>query len=433
MSDTHRPFILELGKERRAFLFLLIAILYAVFSSSTPEAMGIAEISIGLLLVLFVGLGVSIDIFGWGFLLRKDKSVIPDYVYVSFLALAAIPTVNGLFVIGNSLSNFMRDFIPFLYLYIPIFFLPHMAKKPSFWLRVLLVGLSAIGISYSIRFFFVSTIPISLLGKVHIAGDLSYYPMEPAVLFSSTFLITSGIYMIFQKSAFATAKGAALLALGVVVYSCLVAVVVRAQIILVLFSAFAVVLYFVVKKPVRGIPTFAVITFVVYYFHGDIVYDFSQGVFQLVMDKFRAVGLSGKESEIIAVMKNAGRSSGKALFGEGWGGLIEIYEGVRWRWIHNFFAYLVFKAGLIGLIFGLMYVFWYFKQFIAIARKIRKEPLYLTLIVSIINIFIVHVILEPGFKMFSFGLILMVITLASLEIKDKEHGKRNIGHNPDPR
>jgi hypothetical protein len=410
-----------MGKERRVFIFLLIAIIYALFSSSTPDEMGVAEASIGLLLVLFVGLGVSLDVFGWGFLLRKDKSVIPDYVYVSFIALAVIPTIHGLFVVGNSLGDFMRDFIPFLYLYIPIFFLPHMAKNPSFWLRVMLVALCAIGISYSVRFFLVSTVPISLIGKIYIPVSMSYFPTDPAVLFSTTLLITVGVYMVLQGKPFEALKGIVLLLLGVVAYSSLVAVVVRAQIILVLFSAFVMVLYFMVKKPVRGIPMFVVIALAVYYFLGDIVYDFFEGVFELVMEKFRIVGMNARNIEFIAVIDNAASSTSKTLLGEGWGGLLSnpIYGGSHIRFVHNYFAYFMLKAGLTGLIFSAMYAYWFLKHFTVIARAIRREPLYVILIISILNIFIVHVILEPGFKMFSFGLILLVLTLASLEIREQ--------------
>jgi hypothetical protein len=38
---------------------------------------------------------------------------------------------------------------------------------------------------------------------------------------------------------------------------------------------------------------------------------------------------------------------------------------------------------------------------------------------SILNVSTVYVILEPGFKTFSFGLILIVLVLASLEIKEQ--------------
>jgi hypothetical protein len=356
MADTARPFILEMGKERKAFIFLLITVIYALFSSSTPDDIGVAEVSIGILLVLFVGLGVSIDIFGWGFLVRKDKSVIPDYVYVSFIALAVIPTIHGLFIVGNSLGDFIRDFIPFIYLYLPIFFLPHMAKKPSFWLRVLLVSLCAIGISYSIRFFIVNTVPIYLLGKIHHPGSMSYFPMDPAVLFSATLLITSGLYMILRGKSTQIAKGAVLLLLGMVAYSSLIAIILRAQIILVLFYAFVIVFYFMGKKPLRSIPMFAVVSVAVYYFLGDVVYDFFGGVFQLVMNKFRAVGINARDMEIREVLKHAESSAGTLMFGEGWGGLLSnpIGGGAKWRFVHNGFAYVIFKAGLIGMIFILM-------------------------------------------------------------------------------
>lgn len=421
MSNSISPFLFDIVKERRAFVFLLIAIIYALFSSSTPDIIGITEVSLGLLLVVFVGLGVSLDVFGWGFLIRKDKSVIPDYVYVSFIALAVIPTVHGLFVVDNSLLDFMRDFIPFLYIYLPIFFLPHMAKNPSFWLRILLVALCAIGVSYSVRFFLESTVPISLLGKIFIPFSMLYLPMEPAVLFSATFLITLGVYMILQGKLIETAKGAMLLIPGVVAYSSLIAIIVRAQIILVLFSILVMVFFFIVKKPLRSISTLIIISITVYYFLGDIVYDFFQGVFQLVIDKFRSAGIGGRDLETMAVIDNAWSSTSKALFGEGWGGLLAnpVGGGAKWRYVHNFFTYVIFKSGLFGLIFSLIYIFWLLKQYVAIAREISKEPFYIILVNCILNMFIVNVILEPGFKMFSFGLILLVLTLASLEVKVK--------------
>ncbi|MGA7750995.1 MAG: hypothetical protein WCA63_12720, partial [Gallionella sp.] len=111
----------------RAAVFIVMILIYAFFSSSTPDEFGIPEAFIGLLLLVFVGSRVAILSLG-GFLLQRQNAV-PSVAYWCFMVMMLVPSGWGLLVNGNTLSNYFRDAIPLLYLFLPIFFVPQMIHQ----------------------------------------------------------------------------------------------------------------------------------------------------------------------------------------------------------------------------------------------------------------------------------------------------------------
>ena len=84
------------------------------------------------------------------------------------------------------------------------------------------------------------------------------------------------------------------------------------------------------------------------------------------------------------------------------------------RYTHNVLLYFVLKSGLIGLIVGLIYCF----KFVLVLFNVyfnRKSAVNGPVILGISNVLFLELFLEPGYKMFSFGLVLTVLWLLHLE------------------
>ncbi len=228
----------------RAAVFIVMILIYAFFSSSTPDEFGIPEAFIGLLLLVFVGSRVAILSLG-GFLLQRQNAV-PSVAYWCFMVMMLVPSGWGLLVNGNTLSNYFRDAIPLLYLFLPIFFVPQMIHQRAAWQKLCVAALCVIGVAYSVRHFMSDEFGIAALGQQIIFGDKHYFPMNPAVLFASTFLLTSGLVYLFDRK---WLNATLLLLLGVVAFASLIGMLVRAQIFLVLLSLIFVLFYQFLRYP----------------------------------------------------------------------------------------------------------------------------------------------------------------------------------------
>lgn len=395
-------------------------VLYALFSSSTPDQIGIAEIGILAFLILFVGIKGIIEPAG-GFFFKRKKEI-PNYVYIIFQLLFYIPTVYGLIANHNEPGNYIRDIVPFVYLFLPLFFMPVMREEPLYWLRLIVYLISLVGVSYSIRFFLIDPQSVFLIGRQIIFGDLNYFPMDPAVIFTATFLLIMGMNKLSTGSVM---SGALHLLGGLIAYASILGILVRAQIALVLLAILANLFLLFGRRMLLPFIILMVIMAVVGYYAGD----FFIAVLDLMMQKFARVGLSARDLEMMAVVNNALSDLPTFIFGEGWGGLISNpttgYASVRY--VHNFFMYSLFKAGVIGMFLIVTYIFWLFMLFYKSFAPF-KSPSHFTLAsyFAIFNAVIVHVVFEAGYKMFSFGLILCILIL-SHQVMKSEKKKESLG------
>lgn len=396
----------------------IMLLIYAFFSSSTPDKIGVAEAIIAFILVLVIVKNSFSKIFDIKMNLR-----IFGIFYIFFIYMLIVPTFTGIVIKMNDIINFFRDFIPFLYFFLPIFFIPFMRKEPKKWIYLLSGLLLIIGASFSIRHFVGAVQDFSTFGKVVIHGDKNYFPMDPSVIFGATFGILMGLELMFfsmKHTKNLKLIGLILVVLGVTAYLSILAIVVRAQIILVLFS---VIIFILIRAKTQTwiiVLLFIIIasTFFSVFFLEGIFSD----IFGLVMDKFNAVGLSGRDAEAMAVIKNSSKSIISLVFGEGWGGLISnpTGGGAMYRFVHNVNMYFLFKAGLFGFLFGSIFIFYFFYQVIVRLISCRKKHIVIVLI-SIFNSTVLNFILEPGYKMMPIGLIITLFYL--ILIKKNYKGK----------
>ncbi len=394
----------------RAAVFIVMILIYAFFSSSTPDEFGIPEAFIGLLLLVFVGSRVAILSLG-GFLLQRQNAV-PSVAYWCFMVMMLVPSGWGLLVNGNTLSNYFRDAIPLLYLFLPIFFVPQMIHQRAAWQKLCVAALCVIGVAYSVRHFMSDEFGIAALGQQIIFGDKHYFPMNPAVLFASTFLLTSGLVYLFDRK---WLNATLLLLLGVVAFASLIGMLVRAQIFLVLLSLIFVLFYQFLRYP-RTLG-FLLIPFCVLLIFAatGLETDSLDVIFDLIVAKTENAGfLNARDIEFQVVIANAMSGLDKLSLGEGWGGLIDNPAGGGVvRFTHNLEIYGLLKGGLIGAFFVGLYTVLNVRIFIreGWGRLVQQDIKRLPLLWAIGNVLCLNLLAEPGFKMFSFGLVLTVLWL----------------------
>ena len=371
------------------------AFTYAFFSSSTPDNFGVPEIIIGLCLVLFVGLQPFYKIIS---LQRMEFSIIPPPIFVIFYILLLIPLFQGILIKENNLNDIVRDIIPFIYLFLPVFFMDKIEENPKYWRKILFISISTIGVAFAYRHLFTVSNPFQIIGKGIIYGNKEYFPMDPAVLFTASLLPLLGLKEIFLNSKFR--KGILYLIFGAFTYLALIAILVRAQILLVIF-VLAVYLFFISKANIGKflIISIIILTIVISNFESLLP------IVSLIGEKFQSAGLNNRDVEFIAVIENSNLSIENFLFGEGWGGLIQnpASPGSKIRFTHNIFNYFLLKSGVIG-VFLIVGYFFFIAKFL---WKIRTNNDNLVMKLGLFNILLVHLILEPGFKMLSIGLILV--------------------------
>jgi len=403
-------------QDRVSGLSLIAAmILYGGASSSTPENIGAAEALIASLLVVAVGPASFIRAITPA---RGTKNDAPVYVRAHFVLMLFLPSAIGLVFNGNTTGDYIRDIIPFLYMSLPILLVWKASKNPEIWLRYLIASLLIPGVLFAYRHFQEAGAAIQDVGTMQISGGGSYFPMDPSVLFTATFGFSFGTVLLLTGVRHAI-SGSSFLLLGTLPYLSLLAIVVRAQIAMVVAALGATLMLTLKSNGAKGLVLFSAVIFIISLTQYDTIYRILLSAYELALAKHESVGLSGRDLELRAVINNADTAS-LILFGEGWGGLILNPTGRTagyWRWVHNYFAYAFFKGGVIGLVSWTLYAGWIISALLQTLKNIH--PMKAALLFAVSAPIALNLTLEPGFKMLSFGLVMTIAVL--LSTKPSQH------------
>lgn len=411
--------IYKLFKQKDAMLFLAMSFVCGIYSSSTPDNITLAEVFIGSVFVYFVGIkGVFQFLSSLGPVLSKkyvNNIIIPKYVTISMIYLIFAPTIEGIIFNNNDIVDFIRDFIPLMYLFIPILLMHKFRSAPRKWLLILLLAICIIGIIYSIRHFTMGEGDINQIGKKFIwGGNLDNISQDPAVIYAMAFFPAIGLVELFCGRIL---FGGFALGLTILPWAANIASVTRASIGLSSLIILVVVLYLFIKNKMRNkfvFSSFAFLVPVVLTFWGESFYEFVENVVELLVNKNEAVGLSSRDIEALAVWNNVDSTS-LLLFGTGWGGVFSnpINAGGLSRYTHNSAVYFFLKSGILGIICYSLYIFWFFRMFFMLLRNCG-EPRKFTILISLIPPLFISLLLEPMYKSLSCGLILSIIPLIGL-------------------
>ena len=377
-----------------ALLISLIFLTYSFFSAPTPDAAGIPEIFLGLMLILLTSL----------ILFKKKNKDIFKYFFI--INISFLVTGIGVGAIrGNSIAFIARDAIPWLY--IILCFYIWTVKKAYTEKEIHLISLSlyAAGAAFCLRHFFDksnSQLSIEQIGSTVFLTSGEYFLVEPSVLFMG---MLSLAYLYSNISVKYKIINIVFFALFLVSAS---SQVLRGYLYVSIILLF--LLFFFAESRFSKI-TIGILIAVAFTLNADI--ERISNVIDIVWNKQVSYGSNSRLTEFILVFSNLAGERTLALFGTGFGGSMHFEYG-EFRYTHNFISYVFFKF---GIIFGLFYFSAALIFILNIIKKYRADLKDPVLIASLITI-IYFMMIQPGYKMLGlFGV--LVLTAKSLQTQGR--------------
>jgi hypothetical protein len=402
--------ILPLSTGYRVGLLLAATFIYAQFSSSTPEEIGWAEVTIAAILICLVGARGGLTLLA----VQSGETHFVRFGRASLIFLIVVGSFRGLIGTNNAIGDFVRDAIPLLYMGLFIFLYPYLRRDPEVWLKAVSFALVFIGLSYSIRFFQIDTVEFRYVGRRSFFGDFNYFPMDPAVTFGAVFAMLEAFRALENRR---DIQALLWLLVSVICIASLAAMLVRAP--LILFATVLVVRTLVLKRP--GLIGLTLKIGLLLGLTSLIPY--ASPLYNLVMSKFSDAGLNGKGAEMLDVLDFSFSGLGPLFFGTGWGGeFVSPSVNVPIRYVHNFSGYLLLKTGVFGFFIAICMIFliyvrgaflWANSRFGALTPKQLSNSVVGAALVTLSSSFF----LQANFKSLSFGLVLVAVTIAQGHIK----------------
>ncbi len=407
------------------YLFIIALLLYPSISNPFPSNIGVAELLIGFLFVL------SID---YPHLLPLDpKSFRLGFTYlvplqIILFILLFVPTLVIIASSKFTLADYIRDVIPFLYIFIPFFYYSLIYSKFK-WHLYLPWIISIMGSILSLRYLYAiyaayGLVPFLSLGNASYRDDLLYLTYDSSAHFSAVFLLSSSI-LLMSKQKYALSVSAFLLGMLSFLGNLLVAQ--RAPTFLTIFSvfAFSIITFARYRKKyfiIIGLFGFAVLLIASIQFNdllSSLLVDTEKiPIFSKLLEKQEKFGLNSKDSELYTVLDIVLSSAPKLIFGIGWGSVFQdpIIPEVEVSFTHSAFTYFLLKTGLLGLFCFIFYLFIIAKSFFSnsISRHSTTNEFmtHKTLVfLSALPAIIIGVFFQVSYKTLSFGVVLLSLLL----------------------
>ena len=374
---------------------------YGLFSSSTPSYITIAEVVIGFCLVIFMLMQLSLYYEKSIFLSKTSRFLKWSFFYFFFVI-----SLFG-FANGASAIEVFRDIVPILYLFLFFFMLPTIYTYHAECLKIIPAGLLFVGCAFSLRYFLIEGVEISKLGSSMMFGDMSYFPLDPAVTFGAVYALVEG-FRLYSCNSYI--KSLLYLWASTICVASLVGMVIRAPLILyMLVLIFLVLFHF---KRISKLSLF-IIFFIVLFFEKLPLLD----IYNIIFEKFWVAGMNAKDEEIIMVFNEIAREPKIFFIGAGWGAYsFSPAVGGEVRFFHNFMLYFLFKSGVLGLIFSVWVIFrfYFIPGFLFLMNIYRGCSVFLKdnslsvffgALVALSSSFF----LQPNFKSLSFGFLLVLV------------------------
>lgn len=402
-----RPLLLS---DYRILFFAVALVIYAFIGAPTADSPGFAEVVMGVL--LFLGLGVSA--FVQPFQLTQKRPSPLWFLAAQMLLVMGLclPLARGVFFEYRH-TDIARDLIGFLFLILPIFIVPFLQKRNA---HALLTGLCLlIGVVFSLRTLFPEVI-FNIRGN-----ELLYLANSPLVLFAGIYLLGWSGQKLFETFTMRHVLIAALAVLGVII--CLLAMmqdIRRATFAAVVISLLVFLMVGVMKAPLKMVFPVCVVGAVVFVFHQDIFVIMTQ-----VSQKTAQVGLNMRVQEWEAVWQTISSDTASMILGKGWGASFAspAVGGFPVTFTHSLLSSMMLKGGLIGLLLCLFYLFFIFEK---LRRLVFSSPVAA---ISLFWPFMISVLFYASYKSLDFGLLLTLILIWHTRdqlVRDKPKELENI-------
>lgn len=381
------------------YVFFSMSVLYGLFGTPIPKGFSFVELynSVGIAWLLYKSVKYS----------AAGRHL--DILLVCAIYMIIVPTFFGLVIYQNEFQDFIRDFLPIVTFLMPIWMRPIVEKDVKNW-GILIEGCIFLsGAGLAIRYF--ASAGSGAFNEVIVSYEA---PLNqcPSVIFVAISPLVAACY--FKYS---TSVRIMLFFISFLCFATLAMAVMRAQVFLVAFF-WLIGMVFLFKNDglLKGAKYFfggSIALIFVYIFYFDQIYWASD----MMMKKTESAGLlNARDAEFMAVKSFFEDNYYHTLFGAGWGA--EMYlptaAGIV-RFTHNGLLFFIWKTGLIGFIVLLLMIC---RGIVAIINYLRMYgALAFYRILGLLGSVIVFGIIEMGYKMLMFGVILTLLMVSGKEVK----------------
>jgi hypothetical protein len=382
----------------RTASFFMGVLVYAGGGSPTPDRIGLIEIVIALLLLPAVTI--------------PPISRLPAGAALLMLYGLSIPLITGA-ASGHDPLIILRDLIPFLFLFLPVFFLPVLKSR----FDALAFVVTAAGFIFAARSLFpyheVVSYPQLWLNQP--PADLLYLANSPEVLFAALMMIGTGGLLIWSRrsmvwgSCLVVAASVPILSMAVMMQRAGLGCVVLACVI---WAALGLWLRPGRMLPVAGLTLCLILPILplIEMLAGSLAY------------KTELVGLNSRAQEWETVMDMTGRSFWSILFGLGWGTSFEnpAVGHLTVNYTHSLISALFLKTGIVGVgLFG-FYLWIIIKQAVP---DLCRRPILMIALAAPLGI---GLLLYASYKSLGFGLILLLLGSSGERAENLEKNRKDM-------
>lgn len=373
--------------------------LYGFLSAPAPPVIRTVEVAVGLGLAVASGLFAPLAMAAGPLRAPAWRTAgVP-----ALLLLAWLPLLRGVWL-GWPVEDILRDLVPLLYLFLPLFVVPRLRHAGPYAVRALVAALALAGLFFALRWWRHAHWGFGAVGTRAMAEGALYVLNAPSVLFAGIALPVAALALLRRGGSLRWAAAALLLAGGAVCLGALAGAVHRLALGLALPALAGVLVWHGRRTPwillLAGLAAVALLLLL-----GDML----AGALWQVAEKNRLAGGNARWEEAAAAAAQAAGSVPAFLLGEGWGGLLANPAVGGWRvsYTHTLPSYLLLKTGTLGLAAAAL---WLGTLAPLAWRLLRSAP---PLAAAVLPPLVVALGAHTSFKYLDTGVLLTLIVLAS--------------------
>ena len=396
-SAAYSSFFNILNLNLRLLALLLVISIYALWGEPTPDNFGLSELLVGAGLIYVVGFKGLVGAFrfnampGW----QKAGALFLGYGLSCVL-------INGL-MHGNSLSLIIRDVVPFLFLFLPVFLAGFLRQLDERERLLLIVFVALSGVCFATRVIAPVLTDGNLPAFASYVRDPALLANAPTVLFAAVFLLgASGAVLVQGLTVRRALCAIGMIVLALAPLAAMAAIQQRASVGYLVIAMFFLMAAGICKHPYRmGIPMLMAAAAVV------IMAPIWTDIVQTLTHKNALVGFNMRGREASAVMDVIDDSLWSALLGKGWGTTVvsPAVGGAVVNFTHSLVTSTWLKAGLVGVFLMSTYMGLLGFRLLCV---VRHNPV---LAAAIAGPFLIDIFLYASYKSLDFGLLLLLIPL----------------------
>lgn len=363
---------------------------YALFSSPTPDRVGMAEAAVAAFLMLAVGVAGAPSAF-----MRRLPSAALSYHRLFLLWMLSVPLIVGV-INAHAPGDILRDMVPVIFLILPLCFVadddPHATE--------ILAKITVLaGVCFALRYLWMAAPVFINLGWEPAHDSMLYLANSPLIPFAAII----GFAWITKTRGWFWAHRIVGVAVFTVCLLAMAAMVQRAPLFLTLAACGVVAFARLGPSPLRTILVLALLTAAAWPLVPLIVQ-----IWDGLVAKTLAVGWNSRLTESAAVRQMIWRGDIiDSLFGYGWGSLWQS-PAVAGQWVrftHNMMTYYWLKAGLAGLILSVVFVVVWLREGLGLLRH------NIVIALAILVPLFIHSFFYTGFKTLDYAVLLLLLSL----------------------